>query len=157
MKLIPLTQGKFAQVDDADFEELSRFSWCAVKGKRDTFYAFRRDKQRRGVPMHRQITDAPEGLKVDHIDTNGLNNCRDNLRLATNAENMWNSRARLQNRSGIKGVYEDKRRGTWCWAIAVQGVRHYGTGFLTKELAAEAAAVFRSRHHGRFARQEAHE
>ena len=40
--------------------------------------------------MHRLITDAPPGTVVDHRDRNGLNNCRQNLRLCTQQQNLWN-------------------------------------------------------------------
>lgn len=91
-KLIELTQGKQAIVDDEDFEWLNQWGWYTHKYVK-TFYAERKENQR-DVKMHRVILNAPTGLEVDHIDGNGLNNLRVNLRLATTAQNRHNQRKR---------------------------------------------------------------
>lgn len=97
MKLIKLTQGKFAQVDDEDFEELNKHEWYAHK-EGNAFYAVRHPSKKEsvgGVPktvrMHRILINATPGIVTDHRDGNGLNNQKKNLRNA--------------NRLGIKGVY----------------------------------------------------
>jgi hypothetical protein len=87
-KLIPLTQGKFAIVDAADYEWLSQYKWF-VKKRKNTSYAESK-KKGKTVKMHRLITGAPPHLFVDHIDHNGLNNRRSNLRLCTQQQNVYN-------------------------------------------------------------------
>lgn len=94
MKTIPLTQGKVALVDDEDYEELSRFKWCATKNRRGKFYAVRGGPRAGGgsptVQMHVVIAGTPAGMDTDHIDGDSLNNQRSNLRICTRAENLSN-------------------------------------------------------------------
>ncbi|MFA5301040.1 MAG: HNH endonuclease [Lutibacter sp.] len=90
MKTIPLTQGKFALVDDADFEWLSQWKWCAARDhKYDRWYACRHIKHK-VIGMHRFVMNAPRGFHVDHKNHNGLDNRRCNLRICTNRENQQN-------------------------------------------------------------------
>jgi len=108
MKQIPLTQGMFALVDDDDFEALSKWKWHANKSK-GNYYACRNsprvNKKRTSIKMHRQIMNVPnDGLFIDHINGNGLDNRRENLRLCTNAENTRNSRVSSSNTTGYRGV-----------------------------------------------------
>jgi hypothetical protein len=106
MKEIPLTQGFVALVDDGDYEELNRWKWHASKTS-DIFYAIRKarvDGNRQNISMHRQILNFPSGMEVDHIDGNGTNNRRANLRICTHAENTHNQKLNRVNTSGFKGV-----------------------------------------------------
>ncbi len=104
-----------ALVDDEDFEELNKRKWCAsLSDKKYYAKTFRIIDGHYGkVYMHRVIMgiDIP-GSKthVDHIDGNGLNNQRSNLRLATNAQNQW---ARCWAKGKYKGVCWDKNRRKW--------------------------------------------
>jgi hypothetical protein len=87
MRTIPLTQGKVALVDDADFDRLDSYNWCAHKHC-NTWYAVRNGRRNsRGIRplvlMHRQLLRASSGVDIDHRDGNGLNNRRKNLRVAT--------------------------------------------------------------------------
>jgi len=94
MKRIPLTQGKFAIVDDADFEWLSQWKWRARKDY-NTWYAIRRVVRgscRTTTSIHRQIMEAKPGSQVDHRNRDGLDNRRCNLRFCTNAQNAMNQR-----------------------------------------------------------------
>jgi hypothetical protein len=118
MKLIPLTQSKFAIVDDEDFEELSKFKWCAKKNHYGGYCAIRNcysriNKKQHPIYMHRQIMSCPRGKDIDHKNHNPLNNQRDNLRICTNRENIRNSRRRKDNTSGFKGVCWLKNRKKW--------------------------------------------
>jgi hypothetical protein len=100
--LIPLTQGKFAIVDAEDFDRLKQYQWHACKCK-STFYACRAEGGRT-IRMHRQIMCAPKGLLVDHIDHNGSNNRKSNLRLCTHAQNCYNQQVSSTGSSKYKGV-----------------------------------------------------
>jgi len=103
MKKIKLTQNKYVLVDDKDFNYLNQFKWHAIKG-RNTFYAARniyKNGTRKYIRMHNLIL----GNGVDHIDNNGLNNQRKNLRLVTPQQNNMNQIMRKNNKSGYKGVY----------------------------------------------------
>lgn len=112
MKEIPLTQGLVALVDDDDFEWLSQWKWCLLPDRK-THYAGRNRRLSDGhggvLRMHRVILDAPAGFVVDHIDHNGLNNQRNNLRLCTHRENIANNQ-RARGASGFRGVKLDKHR-----------------------------------------------
>lgn len=92
MKEIKLTQDKVALVDDADYDYLNQFKWYVTKGPK-TFYAGRDlviDGVTRRLKMHRIIMSTPCGLVTDHIDHNGLNNQRSNLRNCTKSQNQRN-------------------------------------------------------------------
>jgi len=93
MKEIKLTQGKIALIDDEDYGYLNQFKWCADK-LGSTFYAKRRlyisIKEQYNIYMHRIIMNAPKGMEVDHIDHNGLNNQKYNLRICTKCQNNRN-------------------------------------------------------------------
>lgn len=103
MKRIPLTQGKFALVDNEDFNHLNQWKWCYHLG-----YAIRsiwiRKNKTRIIRMHRVITNCPAGLEPDHRDKNGLNNQKYNLRICTRTQNQMNAKRRSDNISGYRGV-----------------------------------------------------
>jgi len=117
-RLIPLTQGKYAIVDPEDFLHLSKEKWYAA-GSNGIFYAVRAAKgsnrKQRRIHMHRWILKVPESLFVDHINHNGLDNRKANLRPANNAQNGQN-RAKFSKRtysSKYKGVTWHGRQKTW--------------------------------------------
>lgn len=118
MKKIPLTRGKFALVDDCDYEYLMQWSWHTSNGNK-TLYACRKEKidgKWATTSMHRVIAkrmglDLSE--KIDHKSHKGLNNQRYNLREATQKQNGENAELSKANTSGVKGVSWDKRRQKW--------------------------------------------
>ena len=114
-KEIPLTQGKVAIVDDADFDWLNQWKWhYAAAG-----YAARAAggrKNRHILYMHRLITDAPAEAHVDHRDHDGLNNRRNNLRIATPSQNRYNTRL-SRGSSKYKGVRYSTRGKMWVAVI----------------------------------------
>lgn len=115
MKKIPLTQNKFALVDDDMYEELSKYKWFAFKGVR-SFYAGRSQQvngKARQVKMHRFIMNAPAGLYVDHINQDGLDNQKHNLRLVTASENSFNRPMNKNNKSGYRCIRWYKQTNKW--------------------------------------------
>lgn len=101
---IPLTRGLFAIIDKDDLPLVSGLNWYAYNGRR-TMYAVHDDKPTRTITrMHRLVARAQDGQHVDHIDRNGLNNRKSNLRIAPVAHNIANSDLRSNNTSGYKGV-----------------------------------------------------
>jgi len=103
MKLIPLTQGKFVQVDDEDYEYLKQFKWH-TETTNGIYYACRWDHEKyRNLAMHRLLMYPPKGKVIDHKDHNGLNNQKHNLRICTSQQNSFNQKSR--SLSGYKGVY----------------------------------------------------
>ena len=133
-KQIPLTQGRFALVDDADYEWLSRFGWYFDR------YARRSTRQgefRGGIRMHREILNAPAHMQVDHRNGNRLDNQRSNLRLATATENARNKKVRSGGSSRYKGVHV--YRDGWRAAATIGNTNIY-LGYFTDE--AEAARAY---------------
>jgi|SRR5690606_5502844 len=104
-KLIPLTQGKFAKVDNEDFDRLKDINWCYGDGR---VYAYNKEFGK----MHRYILNAPTGLLVDHINRDTIDNRRCNLRLVTISQNMMNT-AKKVGSSQYKGVYLNKKSGKY--------------------------------------------
>ena len=131
MKKIPLTRGKFAIVDDADFVRLNKHKWCAVK-EGNTWYATRNillpNGKQTKMAMHRQILGLHlgDGNITDHRNHNGLDNRIYNLRKCTNAQNLWNSRFTY------KGVYYREIRKRWVARIICNGKRIYLGSFKNK-------------------------
>jgi AP2 domain/HNH endonuclease len=139
VKEIPLTQGKFAKVDDADYEWLSQWKWHAKRGKR-TWYSARTEgsgDQQRTIRMHRLIMGGSD-LQVDHKNGDGLNNQRKNLRLATNGQNQCNSRKNRRGSSIYKGVSWDKYRKRWRATIVYLKVQEH-LGYFDSEIEAARA------------------
>ena len=137
IRYIALTQGKFAIVDAGDYEWLSQKKWHIAKGHTPKCYAAAYGKGRRTILMHRLIMEPPEGLVVDHIDGNGLNNRRGNLRVCTQRQNLWNHPGR-GGASRFKGVSFDRKRGKWQVRIRVGG-RHRHLGYFDDEIEAAFA------------------
>lgn len=108
MKYIPLTQGKFAIVDDEDYERLNQHKWHMGKG-RNTYYAKRSIKignKRTTQCMHHDIINVPPGFETDHKNRKGYDNRKCNLRICTRAQNSQNSKPPKTSKhsSRYKGV-----------------------------------------------------
>lgn len=159
MILVPLTMGYFAIVDDEDIEVLAKYNWQAYVDKKSptkTVYAYRRaPRPKRGrIWMHRVLLSAPDGVKVDHRDGNGLNNRRSNIRTASDSQNLCNGAIRSDNTSGFKGVHflAGARKKQWEARIHVGGKPVCLGTFETLEQAGLAYDVAAVKHFGEFAR-----
>jgi hypothetical protein len=151
---VPLTQGYEAVIDAEDAPLVSGWNWYA-RVQPGGNYAIRTDGssgKRICVHLHRFIMDAPDGLEVDHIDGDGLNNRRCNLRLATRSQNMRNQRLNSRNTSGFKGVSWDKRDKKWLAYIKVYRKKIHLGSFDTPEDAHAAYCDAAARLHGEFAK-----
>jgi len=92
MKEIELTRGKVALVDDENFEYLNQWKWMARESG-NNYYAVRgvrKNRKLQNIAMHRIIMNTSNELQVDHIDHNGLNNQKSNLRNCTEIQNLRN-------------------------------------------------------------------
>lgn len=153
---VPLTQGFEAVIDTVDLPLVAAFNWC-VKVKRRTVYGQRTlhgtyGGKRQAVLLHRVIAGAPENMQVDHKDGNGLNCRRNNLRQATNSQNQQNTRTRVDNTAGFKGVKRCKDRDVWQARIQVEGSRLHLGFFSTAEAAHAAYTTASGTLHGEFGR-----
>lgn len=162
--IIPLTQGQstIVSIEDADLAEMK---WYALRSpnyqKENVFTATHNRYLGNGKStteyLHRIIVkrmigrDLVKGEVVDHISGDTLDNRRENLRLATLNQNMWN-RGKTKSNNNYKGVKFDKRHGTWSSRITVnRKCIHLGT-YKTPEAAYEAYCEAAIKYHGEFAR-----
>ena len=132
MKEIQLLCGKKAFVDDCDFEKLQEYRWKSRSRGTTTFYAEAKGSR---LSMHRIIINAKKGEQVDHINRNGLDNRRENLRLCSHSQNQINRPQQKNNTSGYKGVYLFKKK--WRACIKIKGKLLYLGYFSDKKEAAE--------------------
>lgn len=128
-RTIPLTQGRVAIVDVADYEWLSQWKWrCLFRGGGYAIRICRKSGKQRLVYMHREIMALPfrDKRQVDHINHDPLDNRRSNLRAVSCAVNQLNSRIRKDNTLGIKGI--SISGNGYCARIKVSGkMLHIGS------------------------------
>ena len=158
MKQIPLTQGKVALVDDADYDRLMAMGkWhYTAQGYAARSYGYKREsdgrRSNKTILMHRMVFNTSEGMDTDHIDNDKLNNQRNNLRVCTRSENKQNCGKRCNNTSGYKGVSWSKSKKRWQVFIWIK-YKQINLGIFTDKI--EAAKVYNEaalKYHGEFAR-----
>lgn len=155
---IRLKGGFVALVDDADLPRMAGIHWYRTRDQerqRGTSYAIgnlREGDRLIKVRMHRLIMDAPKGAHVDHINGNGLDNRRCNLRICTPRENARNQRLPKHNTSGFKGVHYRRQRSCWSATIVIDRRQIHLGSFVEKEAAARAYDEGARLHFGEFAR-----
>lgn len=132
-------------IDAADWEKVGQYNWY-MQNERGYLRA---RKDGRTVALHRLLLDAPQGLCVDHINGDPLDNRRQNLRLCTHSENMRNRRIRSGQ---SKGVTWRERDGKWEASIKVDGVNHFLGQYHDKAEAVRTYDAIARHYHGRFAR-----
>jgi hypothetical protein len=120
MMEIKLSRGMVALVDDDDWSALAVFKWYAHRGLH-TFYAARYDNSGKLEYMHRRILKAQTGEKVDHVNQNGLDCQRHNIRICTSSQNHMNKTKRRAGSSKYKGVCWSKCARKWQAQIQCDG------------------------------------
>jgi len=152
MKEIQLTRKKVALVDNHDFHSINKYMWSLSGCRR---YAVRDDENGRRIYMHREIMKTPVGVDVDHIDGDGLNNRRKNMRNCTRSQNHMNRKAyTFKKHSRFKGVTLDKSAKKKRWMARIKKDRkniHIGR-FLTEIEASKAYDKKAIELFGKFAR-----
>jgi hypothetical protein len=114
MRELILNKGFVALVDDEDYEYLSQFKWNVNGGGYAEAWTPMINGKRRRIKMHREIIKASNGLIVDHINHNCLDNRKENLRLCSHAESMMNRRKPNKSlTSQFKGVSFNTQMGKW--------------------------------------------
>jgi hypothetical protein len=152
MKKIKLTQGKYALVDDEDFEWVNYFKWqVGIKYKGGYRYASTTHKKK-GILMHRFIMKAVKGIEIDHIDGNTFNNQRKNLRFCNRSDNMKNRIKQSNSTSPYKGVGFRKDTQKWFSRISIDGVATRLGQFLNAKEAAHAYNKAAKKYYGKFAK-----
>jgi hypothetical protein len=138
MKTIKLTKGYEAIVSDEDYDDLIKYSWRIYKDKCNCYATrsnFSNGKQG-VVSMHSQIMKTPKGMHTDHINGNGLDNTRENLRVVTCRQNAQNRHSKKT--SQYVGVHWVRNIDKWKAQILINGVRKR-LGTFNDELAAYKA------------------
>lgn len=158
MKKIIINSPKYGRhevlVDDEDYELASKYRWSLSKtdGKTYACTAIGGRKNKKAFSMHRLLLDFPKGKCIDHHDGNGLNNQRNNIRIATDSQNQFNSDKPKTNSSGYKGV--SWRRDKQKFQVQIKfNKNHIHAGYFDNVI--EAAKKYNElalRHHGEFAR-----
>jgi len=160
MKQIPLTMGKYALVNDEDYEWLSNLNWYTLPTGADSNRAMAATGHvKNGTStrqlMHRMILERLgeqlDSLDVDHINGDTLDNRRENLRACTHTQNMQNKRKHKATSSQYKGVAR-RKSGRWRAYIRVDG-KLLGLGHFDSEIkAAKAYDVAARQRFGEYAR-----
>lgn len=151
---VPLTKGYEAIIDASDVPLVAMWHWC-VAVRPHAIYAQRSQKingRQKTISLHRSILSPSNNLYIDHINGNGLDNRRVNLRFATNSQNQHNSKIRIDNTSKVKGVTFHMRDKKWTARIRLDNKQHNLGSFATPEAAAAVVAHARAKMHGAFAR-----
>ena len=125
MKKIKLSQNKYTIVDDEDYNFLNKYKWSTSKNK-NVYYARKRHNNTK-ITMHRMIMNQDKNKQIDHINGNGLDNRKCNLRICTQSQNLHNARISKRNTSGYKGISWYKKSKKWLVRISVNGKnKHIG-------------------------------
>lgn len=142
--------GLFALVDDDDFESVSLKSWHLTKNKNKIYprCSYWQDGRIVNKRLHNYLLKSREGLVIDHINGNTLDNRRENLRYVTQKVNAQNRVKNPSNKSGTRGVHFDKGRKRpsggwrtkprWVASIYYEGKQLYLGGFEKKDEAIKA-------------------
>lgn len=153
--IVPLTRGYSAQISEEDSALVSNYKWSASVRKTRVYavaYAGGGRKSSKLIYMHRLIAGAAAGQMVDHINGNGLDNRRENLRCATRSENNANQMPMRGGVSRFKGVWMNSSRfKKWTAEITKDGTSYRKT-FYSEETAAEWYDQMASKLFGQFAK-----
>lgn len=135
MKIYFNNSSKYSVIDKEDYEKVADRIWLLRKAHASLEYAYCNQKGDK-VFMHRLIAETPKGLVTDHINRNGLDNRKKNLRVCSYRENAWNRNTQYNNTSGCRGVTLFKRTNRWRASIQYEGKRiHLGFYTTFKEAA----------------------
>jgi len=126
-------------LDSRDYKKMKQMKWKLAR-RGNNSYA----QNYRGVLMHRLIMNAPEGLEADHVNGNGLDNRRSNLRLCTRQQNSWNT-------VRAKGYFLERASGKWRVQITHFGKKIHVGLFTSAAKARQAYIMAKKKYHGAYA------
>jgi len=138
-----------ALIDKSDFVKVNSFpgSWTtSYKKANNTFYVQKRYNKGEFSYLHRFLLEPKQGKVIDHINHNGLDNRRENLRELTHFENLQNRKPQKNNKLGMRGVYYHKSTKRFCVNIKLNSKPIYIGVFKTSEEAEKAAIEARKKY-----------
>lgn len=149
---VPLSKGLSAIIDIEDVDRICQYNWwCSHLG-----YAMREVRLNNNkikiILMHRIILNAKDNEFIDHINSNRIDNRKQNLRIATNSENQHNSKLPVTNTSGYKGVAWSDHAGGWIACISIEGKLSKIGLYATAKEAATAYDIAATTYYGEFAK-----
>ena len=152
---VPLTQGYEAIIDAVDIEKVTGRNWYAIRDHRSARVSAATsvvaDGKKQTIYMHRVVLPADD-LMVDHANGEALDNRRANLRVATPSQNTANCHAHIKNKSGMKGIWYDAKRGVFVANIGVGGKKKHIGRYQTADEAANAYDLAAIKFFGEFAK-----
>lgn len=154
--VIPITRGQFTIISHED-ADLAEMKWCARKSRGHGFYAFRQ-KCKKNVDLHRTVLERKLGRSLekgefcDHVNGDKLDNRRDNLRVATHAQNQQNRGKYANNKSGYKGVSWSSAANKWVAMIRINNKQTYLGIFDDPKEAYDVYCEAALKYHGEFAK-----
>lgn len=130
-----------AVIDAEDAPVASEYRWCMNSKEHTSYVVGHRLGESRGtrILLHRLLMSPPGLMEIDHVNGDGLDNRRVNLRVVTARENRQNQPIRRDNTSGFRGVYFSKSLGKWIAHLRDDRRNHRVGAFDTKAEAAQAA------------------
>jgi hypothetical protein len=154
-RLIRVSGGYFAVVDEEDFERVNQYTWTLLwKKGGENYYAhtfYFENGEKFHLIMHRFILGVTE-LNIDHINGNGLHNYKSNLRQCTQKQNSWNRRSSRFSVSKYRGVYK-RKNGNFSATITCNKIKHYLGVFKTEIDAGKAFDLKAREFYGQYAYQ----
>jgi hypothetical protein len=152
-----ILQGKYANgqvmlVNDELYDDMVQYRWTATNpSRRKTQYARARINGK-AIFAHRYILNPDSSQSVDHINGNGLDNRKCNLRICSHSQNMYNRSSDIGSSSKYKGVSFNRRHNVWNVAVYRNGICVFSSQFLREEYAARAYDVYARIYFGDYAR-----
>ena len=143
---------KYALIDIEDIEKVKEYFWHLEKFNDDLFYVACSNNGKT-LRLHTLIMNTPKGYVIDHINHNGLDNRKCNLRIATQQENCQNISTPTNNTTGFIGVYWNKQNKKWTASIRINNKQKYLGSFIDKTEAIKARLNAELKYYGEFAPQ----
>ena len=146
-----LTNGGFTLIDKKDWGRVSKYKWCKYQ-HHNTIYVRNTDRKNGKIFLHRFIINAQDNDVVDHINGNGLDNRKCNLRICTNQQNIFNSCAHKDSfYSDYKGISYDRSRKKWVAQLTFNYKRVLSRRFNNEIEAAKAYNIAAIKYFGKYA------
>lgn len=142
-----------ALIDLEDVDKIKSIKWHRSDSQRHTYYCVSNNSTYRR--LHRLILGITDkNVVIDHINHNGLDNRKSNLRICTNQQNICNCNTPKNNKSGYKGVYWSKERNKWCAQISINNKTKSLGRYNTIEEAIEARKKAAKEYYGEFSNED---